>query len=128
VAHTLLSLVVGALVAAVPAYAHHSFGAFYHEDQSVTISGEVKEFLYRNPHAILMVDAKDAGGTMRTYAAEFAGPRRLAAQGVTKDTLQRGDYVVVTGSPGRNPDEYKVHLKRVQRPADGWAWGGGRRR
>ena len=124
---TLLTLVIGTLVGGIPVYAHHSFAAFYFEQQSVTISGEVKEFLYRNPHAILMVNAKDEGGTLRTYAAEFAGPNRLASQGVHKDTVKPGDFVVVTGSPGRNAEEYRVHLKRVERPSDGWSWGGGRR-
>lgn len=124
----LLTLVIGTLVAGIPLYAHHSFASYYFEDQSVTLSGEVKEFIYKNPHAILMVNAKDEAGTMRTYAAEFAGPSRLAGQGVMKDTIKPGDMVVVTGSPGRNPSDYKVHLKSVERPSDGWSWGGGRGR
>ena len=125
---TLLTLVIGTLVAGMPVFAHHSFSSYYFEEQSVTISGEVTEFQFRNPHAILMFNAKDEGGTMRNYAAEFAGPGRLAGQGVTKDTIKPGDMVVVTGSPGRNPSEYKIHLKNVQRPSDGWSWGGGRGR
>ena len=125
---TLLTLVIGTLVAGMPVFAHHSFSAYYFEEQSVTISGEVTEFQFRNPHAILMFNAKDEGGTMRNYAAEFAGPGRLAGQGVTKDTIKPGDMVVVTGSPGRNPSEYKIHLKSVERPSDGWSWGGGRGR
>jgi len=128
VTRTLLTLVIGTLVAGMPVFAHHSFSAYYFEEQSVTISGEVTEFQFRNPHAILMFNAKDEGGTMRNYAAEFAGPGRLAGQGVTKDTIKPGDMVVVTGSPGRNPSEYKIHLKSVERPSDGWSWGGGRGR
>ena len=125
---TLLTVVAGMLVAGFPLSAHHSFSAYYFEEQSVTISGEVEEFQYRSPHAILMVNAKDADGQMRTYAAEFASPNRLAREGVTKDTLKPGDMVVVTGSPGRVPSEFKIHLKRIQRASDGWSWGGGRRR
>jgi thiamine monophosphate kinase len=52
--------------------------------------------------------------------------------GVTRETLRAGDRVIVTGSPGRSASEYKIHLKRIQRPADNWAWdprrSGGRRR
>ena len=44
-----------------------------------------------------------------------------------KDTLKPGDRVIVTGSPGRNAAERKIHLKRIERPADGWSWGGRRR-
>jgi hypothetical protein len=43
------------------------------------------------------------------------------------DTLKAGDYVVITGSPGRNPADRKVHLKRIERPSDGWRSGTGRR-
>lgn len=125
---TLLTLVIGTFVAGIPGYAHHSFAAFYFEDQSISIQGEVQEFQYRNPHAILMVNARDPEGRMQTYAAEWAGTGRLVGQGVTKDTLKPGDFVIVTGSPGRVASEYKVHLKGIQRPADGWSWSGGRRR
>ncbi|MBI4266054.1 MAG: hypothetical protein HY657_16890 [Acidobacteria bacterium] len=125
---TLFTLVIGTILAGIPAHAHHSFAAYYLEDQSVTIQGEVVEFHFRNPHAILVVNAKDADGVMRTYAAEFGGPSRLAQQGITKDTLRPGDMVIVTGSPGRVASDYKVHLKSVQRMSDGWSWSGGRRR
>jgi hypothetical protein len=124
----LLTLAVATLVTGAVASAHHSFSAYYFEDRTVTLEGAVHEFHFRNPHAVLMVTAKDDGGTLRTYAAEFASPSRLAPQGFTKDTLKPGDRVIVTGSPGRVPSEYKVHLKRVQRLSDGWSWGGGRRR
>ena len=125
---TLLTLVIGTFVAGLPAYAHHSFAAYYFEDQSVTISGEVQELQYKNPHAILLINAKDRDGRMQTYAGEFQGPNRLASQGFTKDTLKPGDFVVVTGAPGRVASEYKLHLRSIQRPSDGWSWGGGRRR
>ena len=126
--NTLVTLVAGTVIAGTPVFAHHSFSSYYHEEQSVTISGEVMEFHYRSPHAIVMVNAKDAEGQMRTYAAEFANPSRLAREGFMKDTLKRGDFIVVTGSPGRKASEYKIHLKRLQRPSDGFSWGGGQRR
>jgi thiamine monophosphate kinase len=64
---------------------------------------------------------------MRRFAAEWANPARLTRDNVTKDTLKPGDRVIVTGSPGRTASEYKLHLKRIVRPADGWSWIGGRR-
>ena len=123
----LLTLAIGTVVAAIPAYAHHSFAAYYVEDQSVSIQGNVHEFQYRNPHAVLVVTAPDQSGRMQKYEAEWAGPTRLERQGITKDTLKPGDFVVVTGAPGRVATEYRVHLKGIQRPSDGWKWAGGRR-
>jgi hypothetical protein len=124
----LLVLCAGAVAAGAPLFAHHSFAAYYFEEQSVTITGDVVEFDYRSPHAWLHVAAPDPSGQMRRYAAEWANPNRLGQQGVTRDTLRPGDRVVVTGSPGRNAGEYKLHLKGIQRPADGWRWRGGRNR
>jgi hypothetical protein len=128
VKRTLTALAIGTLVAVVPISAHHSFAAYYFEEQSITLEGVVQEFQYRSPHVILRFTAADPDGRMQSYAAEWGNPRRLSSQGVTRDTLRPGDVVVVTGSPGRVASEYKLHLKGIQRPVDGWRWGGGRRR
>jgi hypothetical protein len=128
----LTALGVALLAAAGAAHAHHSFPAYYFEDQSVTIEGSVIEFDYRAPHAWLYVLAPDADGQMQRFSAEWANPQRLARDGVTADRLKSGDVVRVTGSPGRTASERKMHLKRIERPADGWTWrgagGGGRGR
>src|SRR5688572_9697448 len=125
---TILVLLAGALASSLPAFAHHSFAAYYFEDQSVTITGIVEEFAYRSPHAWVHVTAADAGGQIRRYSAEWANPNRLSQQGITKETLKAGDEVVLVGSPGRPGSEYKLHLKGIERPADGWRWRGNRGR
>ncbi|HEY5618510.1 MAG TPA: DUF6152 family protein [Vicinamibacterales bacterium] len=124
---TLTALAIGTLVAIVPVSAHHSFSAYYFEDQSITLEGIVQEFQLRSPHAVLLFTGRDRDGRSQTFAAEWGNPRRLSGQGVTKDTLKPGDAVVVTGAPGRVGSENKVHLKSIRRPADGWTWSGGRR-
>ena len=112
---------------AVPAIAHHSFAASYFEDQSVKIEGEVVTFEYKSPHAWVHILVKDASGQTNQFSAEWANPNRLNQQGITKDTLKPGDYVIITGSPGRNPSERLLHLKSIERPSDGWRSGMGRR-
>lgn len=107
---------------AAPAAAHHSFAAYYFEDESVTIEGEVVEFAYVAPHAWVYVMAPDSSGQMRRYAAEWSNPTRLQRDGIRPDTLKTGDRVIITGSPGRKASEFKIHLKRIERPADGWRW------
>ena len=104
--------------------AHHSFGAHYFEDQIVSIDGEVTEFRYVSPHAWLYVSGRGADGVQRLYAAEWGSPARLTRQRISKDALKPGDLVIVTGSPSREPSTYKLHLKTVERPADGWRWTG----
>lgn len=119
-AFLVLALVV---LVAVPLAGHHSFAAYYHENQRVSIEGDLAELDYRSPHAWVRVLVTDYEGRSQTFSAEWANPNRLKRDGITKDTLRPGDRVVVTGAPGRNPSENRLHLKGIRRLADGWAWG-----
>ncbi|MBI2150187.1 MAG: hypothetical protein HYU27_06230 [Acidobacteria bacterium] len=123
----LLAFSLALPIAGVSMHAHHSFAAHYFEEQSISIQGELVEFEYKSPHAWIHVMAKNGKGELERFSAEWANPNRLKQQGVSKDTLKPGDYVIITGSPGRNPSERLLHLKRIVRPADGWKSGGGRR-
>ena len=123
-ARTWMILAVGVLTGALPAYGHHAFSAYYLEDQSVAVEGELVEFDYQNPHAWVHVAARDKSGQVQRVSAEWSNPIRLKAQGITKDTLKPGDRVIVTGSPSRDQADCKMHLKRIERPADGWKWVG----
>ena len=55
-------LAAGAAVFARPALAHHSFSATYLETQSVTIEGEIVQFVFRNPHSFVHVNVKEKDG------------------------------------------------------------------
>ena len=117
-------LVAGACALATTAYAHHSFAATYLEDQSVTIEGELVQFLFRNPHSFVHVMVKDKDGQMVRYAIEWGGAGQLGGQGVTRETLKPGDVVVISGAPGRNPADHRVRMVSLRRPKDGFGWGG----
>ena len=117
-----LVLTSGALISG-----HHSFAAHYFEEQSVTVRGALVEFDYSAPHAWVHLNVTDQGGATQKYSAEWANPNRLSRDGITKETLKAGDQIVITGAPGRNAGENRIHLKRIERPADGWKWGGRRR-
>lgn len=117
------ALAVAVLGGTVPLAGHHSFAAFYHEEQRVSIEGSLTELDYRSPHAWVHVVVTDGDGRSQTFSAEWANPTRLKRDGITKDTLKPGDHVVVTGAPGRNAAENRLHLKGIHRPADGWSWG-----
>ena len=118
-------LVAGAFSFALGAksYAHHSFAATYLEDQTVTIEGELVQFLFRNPHSFVHVVVKDKDGQMVRYAVEWGGAGQLGGQGVTRETLKPGDVVVISGAPGRNPADHRVRMVSLRRPKDGFGWG-----
>jgi hypothetical protein len=102
---------------------HHSFAAHYFEEQLVTVQGTLVEFEYRAPHAWVHLSVTDDNGAIQQYSAEWSNPNRLSRDGITKETLKAGDVVIVTGAPGRNAGENRLHLKGIERPADGWKWG-----
>ena len=112
-----------AVLGSVRLAGHHSFAAFYHESQRVSIEGDLTELDYRSPHAWVHVLVTDSEGRAQTFSAEWANPTRLKREGITKETLKPGDRVVVTGAPGRNASENRLHLKGIRRLADGWSWG-----
>jgi len=116
-------LVATAALVGARAYAHHSFAATYLEDQTVTIEGELVQFLFRNPHSFVHVMVKEKDGSMVRYAVEWGGAGALAGQGVTRDSLKPGDKVVITGNPGRNPEDHRLRMRTIARPSDGWKWG-----
>jgi hypothetical protein len=116
-------LLIVIIAAAVPLAAHHSFGEVYLESDSMEIEGTIVEFQYKNPHSWVHVAATDPFGREKIYAAEWVSTSQLERQGITKTTLKAGDSVRVWGSPAKNPNDTKMHLKRMRR-SDGWEWRG----
>ena len=117
-------LTVGLGITAGSLYGHHSFAATYKETETQKIEGNIVQFLFRNPHSFLHVDAPDEKGVMQTFAVEWGGGGQLGRQGVTRETLRPGDHVIVVGQPGRNPEDHRMRLVNITRPEDGWKWGG----
>jgi hypothetical protein len=105
--------------------AHHSFAATYETGKSIKLEGAIVQFVYRNPHSFVHVDAPDASGVSQRWAVEWGGTAQLAQAGVKRDSLKIGDKVVINGRPSRVPGEYRVLMVNLSRPADGFSWGRG---
>ena len=116
------ALALAVLAASTPVRAHHSFAATYLEDQSVTIEGQLVQFLLRNPHSFVHVMVKEPDGTLQRYVVEWGSSAQLVGK-VTRDTLKPGDQVLITGNPGRNTADRRIRLLTFKRPSDGWSWG-----
>lgn len=119
-----LIIVTGCIGVSSRAYAHHSFAATYFVDQSSKIDGTVKEFLWRNPHSFIKVEAPDEKGDTQMWSIEWGGGAQLSQAHVTRDTLKPGDHVVIVGNPGRDPAEHRIRIKSIARRSDGWKWEG----
>jgi hypothetical protein len=119
------AVVVGAaLSAATPLSAHHSFAATYFEDKTVTIEGDLVQFVFRNPHSYVHLEAPDENGQTARWAVEWGSGMQLSAQGLSATALKSGDHVIVTGAPGRNADDHRLRMRSITRPKDGFTWNG----
>jgi hypothetical protein len=120
---SLLLLVAAALVVATAASAHHSFGATYEISKEIKLEGKIVQFVYRNPHSFVHIEAPDPEGVQQRWAVEWGGTAQLTGQGVNRDTLKVGDKVNLVARPSRVPGEYRVLMVVLVRPADGFTWG-----
>lgn len=104
------------------AFAHHSSTSVYIQGKPMKIQGTLKEFIWRNPHSFIKVEAPDEKGEMQTWVIEGAAPTQLSESGMTKSTLRPGDKLVITGKPGRVAEDHRMLLESIERPSDGWKW------
>ena len=120
---TLLAITLGALLTASGLLAHHSLGATYDGEKEVKLEGKIVQFLMRNPHSFLHVEAPDEKGVIQRWSLEWRSAGALGQQGINRDTLKLGDVVTLTASPSRTPADHRAVLKTLHRKSDGLGWG-----
>src|SRR5580765_2066396 len=118
----LLSVTVFVALMSDLAMAHHSSTSVYIQGKPMKIEGTLKEFIWRNPHSFIKVEAPDEKGAMQTWVIEGAAPTQLSESGMTKSTLRPGDHLIITGKPGRVAEDHRMLLESIERPSDGWKW------
>lgn len=118
-----LLAIAAAMLAGTAAYAHHSYGATYDTSKEIKLEGKLVQFVFRNPHAFVHIEAPDQGGAVQRWAVEWSGTTQLGAAGITHESLRVGDQIVIVGRPSRVPGEYRALMVTLKRPLDGFAWG-----
>ncbi len=89
------------LLYATGAVAHHSFSAF-DANQTITMSGTVKDWQWTNPHTWLTLVIQTTGGAQQEWGIEGQSPEVMRRQGVPRDVMKAGDKVTVTVHPRRD--------------------------
>jgi hypothetical protein len=101
------------LIAAVPGWAHHSFGAEYDSSKPVTITGVVTKVDWTNPHSYFFLDVKDAKGVVANWKFEGYPPGVLYRTGWKREvTMKPGDTVTVFGWRARDGTNW-AHSREV---------------
>jgi len=98
-----MAFLAAPMLLALSADAHHSFPAQYDINQPVTLSGNVTEVQWTNPHIFIHMDVtdEDTGETVN-WALELGGPNALLRLGWKRDSLKPGDHITVDGSLARD--------------------------
>ena len=98
----LVALLLCAVLAAPRASAHHSAALFYDMGTRITLKGEVMRWSFRNPHAILDLDVKNAKGEIEHWTCETSAPSALRRAGWSQDSVKAGEVVTIDGVPARD--------------------------
>lgn len=104
-----LLLALSVFVLALPAYAHHSFTLHFDMSRRIEIRGTVVDFKMRSPHASLVldgisyVDSVAQEQVVQRWEVESSAEAGMRRMGVTDDTFQPGDEIIVIANPNREP-------------------------
>ena len=121
------SLAAAVWLATLPAAAHHSQSAFYDAARKVEITGTVAQFAFKNPHAVIVVDAQDAAGQPVQWQVEMGSTTLMTRQGWTPESIKPGDGIKVVGQPSKADGTHGLCCAQISR-ADGSPFVAGRGR
>jgi hypothetical protein len=99
---------------ASPVLAHHGNAAW--SPNEITLKGTVVDYIWRNPHVLLVWTTKDDSGKVVQWTGEVASPESMMADdGWTKETFKPGDELVIVLRPAKSgvPNGVIDQIKRA---------------
>jgi hypothetical protein len=96
-----LVLAAGVFLAASSISAHHGV-AHYDMKKTIALTGTITAFDWGNPHCLVHMDVMDDTGHFRHWTLEMSSTSAMSRRGWAKDTLKRGDQVIVETHPAQN--------------------------
>jgi hypothetical protein len=91
--------------------AHHSFAAEFDANAPIKLHGVVTKVDWTNPHTYFYVEVENEG-EYEEWALEMGSPNGLMRRGWTRDTLEIGTEVYVTGTRARD-GSFKGNVQAV---------------
>jgi hypothetical protein len=113
VAVSLVFVMLGGVVFA----AHHSRTG-YEDELTVTLTGVVTEFRWRNPHTFLVWTVTDEYGKEVEWTGEMSSIQTVTSWGVSRNSFEPGDEVTVTAFPSTRGTPHSI-IQKVMTTADG---------
>jgi hypothetical protein len=91
----------GLVMALAPASAHHGV-THYDMKKTIVLTGTITAFEWANPHCLAYLDVTDDDGHVRHWTLEMSSTFAMSQRGWDKNSLKRGDHVVVETHPAEN--------------------------
>ena len=100
----LFAVLLGALgtLATVQTSAHHSFAAEFDANSPLKIAGTVIKVDWTNPHTYIFLEVENEEGDYEEWGFEMGSPNGLMRRGWTRNTLEIGTEVIITGTRARD--------------------------
>ena len=98
---TCLPAMLVLMLVSYPAVAHHSGGMFDRE-QTVELTGTVREFQWASPHIWIQVLVPGSDGVTEEWSIEGGVPNRLFRAGWRPMSFEPGDEVTIFAHPMRD--------------------------
>lgn len=105
----ILALVVAAMMAG-PALAHHAFN-MYDNAKYLPLTGTVKTWTWKNPHAMIDFVVEKPGGTAELWSVECSSPNIIGRKGWSMDSIKVGDKMPITVHPMKDGSLYALMVK-----------------
>jgi len=91
--------------------AHHSFAAEFSAENPIKLHGVVTKVEWTNPHTYFFIEVEN-DGKYEEWALEMGSPNGLMRRGWTRDTLEIGTEVYMTGTQARD-GSFKGNVQAV---------------
>jgi len=98
---TCLATLAGLLTLPGQMFAHHGSAAYSNKLLELK-DATVTQFVWANPHSIVMVDVKDEKGNVVHWASEAGSPSALGLIGWSKNSVRPGDVITVYMYPAKS--------------------------
>ena len=82
---------------AVPIAGHHAFSSEFDGNKPIKVKGVISRIEWINPHTWIHMEHKAANGKLEEWMVEGGTPNTLQRNGITRDSIQVGTVIVVSG-------------------------------
>lgn len=108
--------IITLLFLAIPSFAHHSFTAEYDGKNCADVTGTLTKFEWENPHGYFYVDAKDASGSVASWAFETVSTGWLKRSGTTRHDFSDnvGKTVTVRACLAKNGTKNRAAAETIK--------------